>query len=328
MKRVMWFILLMLMACGESWDSGTSPTAPNRDDGNVEPDTPPIVEPIRNDTEPSFHDVVEFSGFALAQYPESHIRAYVENGLFHGYNTVRVCSETGHWALEGVAYLPSGPLAGTPEAIEDVKRLLRVTAEYPNLWVELISSCTIKHLNARDQREWARQVGEIAKDYNHVFLNAMNEPWQSSLDFVEVLSLIRVLKDSGRPVGTDWVAEAGAWRFPRAWMRECDWIGVHPRRSPELTLDEIRTVINKNGPGPVLFNETTSYVSDVDKDQFGINVPNGLFYNEGMGTEDERKQMATDYMGLFKHVSRARWGYHMLAGLHCERTDFWMPRWN
>ena len=323
-------LVLMLMSCGESCDNGLGPTLPPPTGSGVEPEAGgEPVGPIRNDTEPSFYDVVGFSGFSLAQYSESHIRAYVENGMSYGYNTVRVCSETGEWDQSGVAYLPPGPHAGTPEAIEDVKRLLRVTAEYPNLWVELISSCTIKHyFDARTQRKWARQVGEIAKDYNHVFINAINEPWRSTLDFQEVLGLIRELKPYGRPVGTDWHALPGSWKFPRDWMRECDWLGVHPQRSPEPTLEDIRTIVNKNGPGPVLFNETTSYVSDSDIAQYGIGIPNGLFYNKGRGTEFERKQMATNYMELIRLVNRARWYFHMVAGLHCERTDFWMPRWN
>lgn len=304
------------------------------------PSPPPLVGdedllPARNDTEPSFYDVLGFSGFALAQYPEDHIRAFVENGLRHDYNTVRVCSETGHWDRYSmgfglgpyVKWLPPGPRAGTEAARQDVKKLLAVTAEYPNFWIELISSCTIKHLSFEQQNEWAGQVARLAKPWKHVFLNAVNEPQESSLSASEVLGLIRTLKTSKRPVGVDSGVGAGSWRFPIDWARECDWIGVHPRRNPDLSLEEIRNVISLNGPGPVLFNETTCFITDDEIEQFGFKMPNSLFYNEGLGSEEERRKSAIRYMNLFKKVSRARWYFHSLAGLHCQRTDFWMPHW-
>lgn len=264
------------------------------------------------------------SAFTLAQYPEDHIKAYVEHVQAHGYNTVRVLAETGGWKKYNRGWLPPGPDAFTKAARKDIKKLLRVTAEM-GIQVELVSSGTIRQMPFRYQVRWARKVAKWAKPFPHVFLNAMNEPQTSSLSQEEVLGLIRALKVSGLPVGVDSQAEAGHWRFPKIWKRECDWIGVHPRRSPELNLSEIQHVVDLNGL--TLFNETTSYISDEEIEEFKIRVPNGLFYNEGMPKQGKRKAMARRYMRRFYEILRARWYYHMLAGLHCKGTNFWIPRY-
>lgn len=272
-----------------------------------------------------FKKVVGCSAFSLAQYPEDHIRAFIQHVKSRGYNTIRVLSETGHWDELNCRYLPAGPRANTPAAKRDVRKLLRVS-EQERIWVELVSSGTIKHLTFRFQNNWARKVAKLARPYKHVFLNAMNEPQQSSMSESEVLGLIRTLRAySGLPTGVDAPCEAGHWRFPRKWKAECDWIGMHPRRNPDLVSREIKNVVNLNGL--VLFNETTSYISDDEITKYRVHVPNALFYNNGMPKQGKRKSMARAYMRRFKRIPQARWYFHMLAGLHCQDVDFWMPVW-
>jgi hypothetical protein len=221
--------------------------------------------------------------------------------------------------------LPQGPPIESPEARENVKKLLRVTAAYPNLWIQLISSFTIKEGSFARQKNWARFVASKSQGYKHVFVSAMNEPHQSSYTHGEIIELLKILKTSGRPVGVDYQAEPGHWRYPSDVARYCDYLDMHPRRNPDLSLDELRHVAGLNGL--VLLSETTSYASEENIRHWPRLGNHSNIYLDGHGTEEDRKRAARQYMERVRQVQRLRWFFHSIDLIRCETLDFWMPRW-
>jgi hypothetical protein len=250
--------------------------------------------------------------------------------LAHGYNTLRVGSETADWNWKGIpGYLPQGPPIESQEAKDNLKRLLKVTATYPNLWMQLISSFTIKESSMKRQKNWAQFVANKSRGYKHVFLSAVNEPHQSSFSYGEVIELLKILRTSGRPVGVDYQAENGRWRYPREIMGHVDYIDVHPRRNPDLSLDEIRHVVSLNGL--VLFSETTSYASDQNIISWPRLGNHSNIYLDGHGTEQDRQRAARQYMERFRPVRRAKWFFHSIDLIRYGSAwagDFWLPAWN
>jgi hypothetical protein len=269
------------------------------------------------------------------------MRGFIEKILSAGYNTLRVGSETEWRSFKPQAaqrtllgnmwahgYLPHGPPVGSAECQENLKRLLKVTATYPNLWVQLISSFTCKDgwYPFRKQKDWARYVGNKARKYKHVFLSAMNEPTQDGYTYGEIQELVNILRQSGRPVGVDYPCEGGRWRYPR--QMDVDYIDFHPRRNPDLSLGELENVVGLNGLS--LFSETTSYASDENIQQWPHLGNHSNIYNEGHGTEEDRKRFAKNYLGRFKKVRRARWFFHSVDLIRWGaeyQGDFWIPRW-
>jgi hypothetical protein len=324
------FLLLMLVLCGcpQSCENPGGPT-PIPPDEDTNGDDIPEDPYMRADTEPDFHRVVGITAFSLATADEGAIRSFVEKILENGYNTLRVGSETADWQWKGIpGYLPQGPPIESKEARDNIKRLLKVTATYPNLWIQLISSFTIKEGPMSRQKSWARVVARLSEDYKHVFLSAMNEPHQSSISHKEIIELLKILKASGRPVGVDYQAEAGHWRYPRVVMGYTDYVDMHPRRNPDLSLDELRHVVNLNGL--VLFSETTSYASERNIISWPRLGNHSNIYLDGQGTEKDRRRAAKRYMERFRQVRKARWFFHSINTMRYGATwrgDFWLPRW-
>ena len=136
--------------------------------------------------------VVGTSAFALAMRNEFFIRAFIENVLANGYNTIRVGSETADW---GGGWCPKGPDITTKAARQNLERLLKVASEYP-IWIQLISSFTIKYRSHEVQMKWAAFVAEwvtfvaeITGGNPQVFLSAVNEYRLSPLTTQEVIEL-------------------------------------------------------------------------------------------------------------------------------------------
>ena len=266
--------------------------------------------------------VIGASGFALAQYEQEHVKAFVGRLQGRAYNLVRVLSETGEW---GGGWLPKGPAAGSLKCRKDLDGLLSVTAEM-GIWVELVVSGTIKNRPLKEQMGWAKDVVKAVKGMDHVIVNVMNEPQQSSLTEEEVLELTHFVRtNTAKPVGIDVPGPIQSYVFPASLKKECDWIGCHPTRDPEPTKEQVMRWLERNGL--TLFNETNCYISDEEKKKFKIHGPNGLFYCHAQGTETQRKNAARRAMKLFAQVGmrKARWYFHSLSGIHCMDTDFWAP---
>jgi hypothetical protein len=320
---------LLGIACpSDSCDNSAGPSpivapGPTTNGDDIEP----AIE-MRQDTEPDFYQVVGYSGFALAMRDESFMHSYINHGIGHGYNTIRVLGKTDGWGrTKHPEWLPPGPSMGGG-AEENLKRMLKVAAQYPNFWLEIVA-CATERDNHKECLAWARQVAKITRGYKNVFINAMNEPQQSNWTNGELNELMQVLRASGRPVGVDQPCEPQHWRFPSDLI--VDWKGMHPWRNPypkypevhTLTPAELRNVVRLNGL--VMFNETSSYVSDWEADRWNLRNHDN-FYLRGNGTEEERKQAAIDDKNLYKHVRNAQWYAHSVAGIESARLP-WLPRY-
>jgi hypothetical protein len=319
-----------LLACpSDSCDNATGPSPPVPPPPDDDDDDIPVDDYMRVETEVDFHQVVGITAFSLMTADEGAMRSFIEKVLAAGYNTLRVGSETADWSWKEIpSYLPQGPPIESRESRENLKRFLKVTATYPNLWVQLISSFTIKEGPMSRQKNWARYVAGKVKGYKHIFLSAMNEPHQSGISKGEIIELLKILKASGRPVGVDYQAEGGHWRYPREVMRYTDYVDVHPRRNPDLSLEEIQHVVRLNGL--TLFSETTSYASEQDIRRWPRLGNHSNIYLDGHGSEKDRQRAAKQYMNKFKQVRRARWFFHSIAGIRYGSSwsgDFWIPKW-
>ncbi len=314
-------LAVLLMACGDApMVTGPSPVA-----SPTQPIDPPAPVEIRNDVEPDLWSIKGSSGFALAQYDDSHIRAFIENLIRQGYDCVRVCGETTYW---GFAYLPAGPdLEG---AAEDVRKLLRVTAEYAGFSVLLVPTCTIRdHRDFATIRGWTQRVADIVieKDYKHVFFEAVNEYWHPASNVrgkdAKVADLIRILRSTGRLVGTDDNIVPGSVVYNPALRRVVDFPSVHPWRNPDPTRREIKRIVDKNG-GLVVFSETTAYATQEEVDTFGL-LGKGTVALRGGGTEGDRRRVIREYKEACESVPGCIWFAHSIEGLHCENTEMWLP---
>lgn len=320
MLRLMASLPVFMTACGDS--SITSPSP-------VEYDVPDDIEPAPeayNATEPDFYQIVGVSAFALPLRDASYQHAYINRAQEYGYNTLRVPSETGGWWDNNVDWLPPGPPIGSKEAKDNLKRVLRVAAQYSNLWVEVVAGFTYRD-DHKATIKWARTVANICKPHKNVFISAMNEPQMSNWTNGELNELMAILRSSGRPVGVDQPVEAGYWKFPRDLV--VDFRAMHPWRNARpgvhtLTLPELRNVIALNGL--TLFDETNCYVSDWEADTWRLRN-NGLFYLNGNGTERQRQEAAVEDMEMYRQVRNARWFFHSIATIRCDTLDFYLPRW-
>lgn len=336
MKRSLVFLLpLLLAACTED----CNPNSPTPVPGSSEPttdgsDIPPDTN-MRADTEVDFHQVVGITAFSLPSQTETYIHGFINYVQSYGYNTVRILSKRDGWKHEPKKamtllqilhrWLPPGPPMGGG-AEEELKKVLRIAAQYPNFWVEVVS-CATERDDHKECKAWSRKVANITKPFKNVFSNAMNEPQMSNWSNHELNELMAILRASGRPVGVDQPAEAGHWRFPRD--LRVDWKGMHPWRNkregvPTLTIQELRNVISLNGL--VLFNETSAYASDWEADNWNLRN-NDLFYLNGNGTEKQRQKAAIEDMEMYRSVRDAKWYFHSIATIMCESLDFWLPRW-
>jgi hypothetical protein len=286
------------------------------DYGPQEPET--VVVEERMDTDVDFHNVREMSAFALALRDESYIRNYISQGQAAGYNTFRVLSETGGWRDNKIAWLPPGPPMNTKEAKDNLKRVLKVAAGFPNVWLEIVAGATERD-NHKATRNWSSTVAKLCDGYRNVFINAINEPQMSNWTTRELNELMANIRNKcDRPVGVDQPAEGGHWKFDRG--LKVDWRGMHPRRNPDLNQEELYNIARLNGL--VLLNETTCYVSDENMRFF--KEGNSLLIDEGRGTERERQRTTKKYMERVKKVRDLRWCFHSIDSIWCEKSSFWV----
>jgi hypothetical protein len=320
LKRLVIMAAVLLFGCDNPVNvTGPSPTpAPIYDD--LEPIEP--APDMRADTAPDLHQVVGVTAFALALQDESYIHSFIQRVMDHGYNTIRVLSETGGWVDNNLAWLPPGPPINSPEAKKNLKRVLRVAAQYPNLWVEVVVGATYRD-DHRATTRWAGTVAQVCQPYKNVFISAMNEPQMSNWTNRELNELMELLRrKSGKLVGVDQPYGPGRYRFPRD--LRVDFRGMHPNRNPDPTVADLRNVARLNGL--TLFDETNCYLTDWEADTWNLRG-NSLFYLNGYGTEQDRQKAAKQNMNKHKEVRQVRWFFHSLELIRCETLDFWLPRW-
>lgn len=320
-KCLTYMALLVFTVCSENPISVTTPTP-----------LPPTQEPstpymdVRADTEPDLYNLVGVTAFALALRDEGYIHSFISHVQSAGYNTLIVGSETGGWKRYSASWLPAGPLRNTPEALANVRRLLRVTAQYPNLHVQLISSFADRSNDHKGQLDWARKLTSLVRKegYRHVTFRAMNEPYMANWSVGELLQLIQILQESGRPVTVDQPAEGGKWKYDRTLMGRVDYLDMHPRRNPDLSSMEIQNLGRLNGT--VFLSETTAYASDADLATWPQFQNNALIYLNGTGTEEERRREAVEYKDRVKAERDIMWAFHSIQFIMCETLP-WIPRY-
>lgn len=330
------FLTAAVAAATVGCEDCSNPNSPTPIPGSSEPTTNggdvPEDPGMRMETEVDFNQVTGLSGFALALRDESYIHGYINKSLEEGYNAVRILGKTDGWSRKQIGWMqllqrwlpPGPPMGGGAE--QNLKRVLKVAAQYPNLWVEVVA-CATERDNHEECKLWSRKVANICEGYKNVFINAMNEPQMSNWTNRELNELMKILRKSGRPVGIDQPCEPGHWKFDRE--LRVDWQGMHPWRNrrenhPTLTKAELRNVIALNGL--VLFNETNCYVSDWEADTWNLRN-NDLFYLNGNGTEKQRQRAAIQDMEMYRSVRDAKWYFHSIATIMCESLDFWLPKW-
>lgn len=285
-------------------------------------------------TRVNLHNLVGVTAFALALRSEDYIRAFIERIRTFGYNVIIVGSETGGWTKKDhPSWLPQGPKINTKEARRNVRKLLRVAAEYPNLRVQLVVGFTERD-NHRATKRWAKFIAKAVKPYRNVFLRAMNEPYMSNWTTGELIELINILKKSGRPVGVDQPAEGGHWRYNRELAAHVDYLDMHPRRNPDLNIRELKNLANLNGW--VFLSETTCYLSNENAKRWPNLRGNSLFYLNGLRREKAQRKEATAYMKRVKRTHKIMWSFHFIDGIKCEPPKgwkkgdplkFWLPKW-
>lgn len=292
-----------------------------------------MVLPIRSGTRVDLRNLVGVSAFALTLRSEDYIRAFIEHIQAHGYNTIRVGSETGGWEDNKVKWLPPGPKINTRQARKNVRKLLRVAAEYPNLWVQLVVGFTERD-NHKATIRWAKFCAKATKSYRNVFLSAMNEPYMSNWTTKELIELINILKKSGRPVGVDQPAEGGSYKYNRELAAHVDYLDMHPKRNPDLNRKELLNLARLNGW--VFLSETTCYLSNENAKRWPNLRGNSLFYLNGLKREKAQRKVAIAYMKRVKRTHKIMWAFHHLDGIKCEPPKgwkkgdplkFWLPKW-
>jgi hypothetical protein len=276
-------------------------------------------------TKVDLRNLVGVSAFSLANRDEDYIRAFIKRVMDHGYNTIRVGSETGGWTPhDHPKWLPQGPKINTKAARKNVKKVLRVASEYPNLWVQLVVGFTERD-NHKATIRWAKFCAKASKSYRNVFLSAMNEPYMSNWTTEELIELIKILKKSGRPVGVDQPAEGGHWRYNRELAAHVDYLDMHPKRNPDLNQRELKNLAVLNGW--VFLSETTSYLSNDNAKRWPSFRGNSLFYLNGLKREKKQQKAAKAYMKRVRRTHKIMWSFHSIDLIKCDTLDFWLPKW-
>ncbi|MCP4878303.1 MAG: hypothetical protein GY896_22855 [Gammaproteobacteria bacterium] len=285
----------------------------------------PVVAPSKKGTPVDLKKLVGVTAFALGLRNEVYIRSFIERIIRFNYNTIRLGSETGGWtAHDHPEWLPEGPKINTKAARKNVKKVLRIAAEYPNLWVQLVVGFTARD-DHRATKRWAKSMARISRPYRNVFLSAMNEPYMSNWTTGELIELIDICKRSKRPVGVDQQAEGGHWRYNRELAAHCDYLDMHPRRNPDLNRNEIENLERLNNW--VFLSETTCYLSDANATQWPSLRNNSLFYLDGNSKEKAQRREARNYKNRVKRVHQIMWSFHSIDLIKCNTLDFWLPRW-
>ncbi len=320
--------ILALFACQ---DDNCNPSGPSPTPPNTTTSAPP-AKPPRVDIPPAIDDLKIYSAFALALRDEATIRAIVADAMSKGWNTCRVCGEVEGWpgmasmALGSpllASYLPKGPRVDTPAALENVHRILDVTARIPGASVLLVPVCTMKE-NGRtfaEIKDWTRKVGDLAGEYEHVIIEAVNEHWhpRSSLRAdTTVLELIKLLQDrSGHQVGTDDNYHRGHLDYNPALRPHVDFLSAHPWRNPDPNRQDIQRMVDKAG-GQLVLSETTSYVTPEQMD---------LYFPNGSGLVTSNKKQIKTYGRRCKRTPGCVFTFHSVDGLKCEGPFAWMPEY-
>lgn len=322
-------MLLAVVGLGACRDTVVSPDPP--DMGGGDPPPPPDPGPPRVDEPcPLFSGSVRgYTAFALSIYDEAHIRAVCEQALAYGYNMPRVLAEHRTWSRHG---LPDSPPVESPEALENLRRLLETTARIPGCYLLLCAIGNLKEDGASMTKmlDWVELVGRVVmgdavgglkatEPFRHVVFEAVNEAWHpaSSLrDEGKVNQLIARIRNiaHGYPVTTDDNfsrpeditynrAYNGSFADCHPWRWRATSGGGWERFVP--TRDDYRRMVERNGK--ILVSEPICY--DEFEDSRGCTNNRGLVEKQRQWCEE----------------AGAVWTFHSRRGLVVDSPLGWMP---
>lgn len=325
-----WLILLaFLVACNDSV-VGPDITVPNP--------TTTSAPPSRFDQQPDLYAIRGVTAFGAAQLSESQLISFINHVQGYGVNTLRVGASTNGWCSSPRSFIQDccGPAPGSPEWTENLERLLRVTARFPNIYVQLIPTFTHKQHGAAKCWEVLEATVAIQQEhsYQHVIWETVNE-WKhpiSKLSLGDVVNMTRRLRETGQPVGCDYGGgRDDPWQgeYPGQLLPYVDYVAFHPPRNTYRSSCEkgrpgasrLRKVISSYAK-PVWIDEPECYISDVSKIAFNIG-PSGLYSECGLQTEQQRQWSTLSYM---RDVERAGgiWFTHAVWLFACDRLG-WLP---
>jgi len=325
--------------------------------------------PPRVDRPPEPRRIVGITAFALPQHDPIYIHHVCRHIASVNYNTFRVGFERWRWDNDP-AYLLQGPKYDTEENLSQIRRFLEVTARHEGIWVELVAVFTIKSIGHTDTPEMRREAVELAMqvvtegDYKHVFFSYANE-WRRSgapqaldpfaewepfplsdqypaITKEEVLWGLQRLSQTGRLVTTDCHGEhvdgnpGRTWdpAYEKSFLPHVDMVAFHPRRNPNPTEFDLRLgvsrYVEREDKLAVLYNETTSFATDLELQRFPNLIGSFLIANKGRPPEEKRRQQIREYLARVKAAGDgARWYYHCI-GCFMYQEEFepiWIPAW-
>lgn len=265
--------LLLLVAC--PLEDCSSPSAP--DNGGQTTTTIPVEPTPQNyGIDFAWDNVRGALYFAATQGTEGELMFLINEyqSAWPGKQfTLNTCSETSGWKNSmprTKTEWAKGPAPLSQENRDNLQRFLRVTAEM-GILVRLNIFCSVRDdiawmdLNAED---YARQVAEDVRDFNHVFLSISNEPihpgsWFNQPNTMARLSLIRdIARDAGflGMMGTDDGIRRGGGVFEYAYRNlfKPSTPDFHPYRNPDPSTKVFRRMVKANGL-PTVISESTCY---------------------------------------------------------------------
>jgi len=301
-----------LIACQEG-----SVTLPQPPPMEPPPATTTIPPPINRGVPFSFQHTRGILVFPGTQASEGEILALDAQLRSLGWPRpmYHVCAETSFWQAQGIPW-PSGPTPfdGT-ENITNLKRFLDTTASLRSQ-VLLDVYCTVRDARREvvpDERffRWARTVGDIASEYDHVAIHIANEYWHGG-SRLRTRSSMQTAHDQIRSggfvglVSSDDNFNPGDVRFDSL-GGILQWPDAHPWRNPDPTPSQIEDMVRKNGT--LVISEPTAYGG-----------------RSGGCCTTNRNQILK-YMRACEDISGCVWMYHSVCGLGwpAQCTFDWIP---
>ena len=309
--------------------------------------TAPPSRPPRVDQEPDLYAIRGVTAFGAALLDEQELLAFIHHVMAAGVNILRVGAQTDDWCGHRNIYIDEccGPHWQSEAARDNLARLLDVTSRIPGLSVQLIPTFTHKKYGIGRCMKLTEQAIEIVmagseddpEPYRHVVWEAVNEAKhpRSALSQADVVKLLKRLKKTGMPVGTD---QGGGndvpWEgfYSPEYLSLVSYIAFHPPRhvgasksdciSALPSRSRLRKVISKFSL-PVWMDETICYISDESKALYGIGEQEGHYTYCGGSTEERRRLMIQNFM----HDVEAAGGSFFFHALWCFRGIRlgWLP---
>lgn len=353
-KFAPWILLLLLafVACPlEDCDSPSSATQGGGETTTTTPPAEPPPAPPRVDVAPmfgthlagftAFHDVETYDpalGYeTLAAFNGQYIVRKLIYMRSRGYNLARVGAQTDGWCDNDAFYLLCGTTPYTERWYENLRGFLALSSRVEGMWIQLIPTLTHKGDSCGKPClvRLTKEVVRIAQEggYKHIIWEAFNEfshgITRDGGNFHEPV-LRAVLRELPHPRGTDlpgnrWTGDR--WRGnPNHPVFEgviglMDYVAYHPSRNPEPTEKAYRRTIQLSRGKPVLWDETVSWITELEAGTLGARRRSFLFTQ---GTQEEMDRQVRNQRDTICRAGGS-YSFHALwLFSYDERLD-WAP---